>query len=357
MNIHLLCKRYYTNKDLITDRFGRLYHLPIQLARQGANVTVDAIDYRNRSAASVAALDTTFHSTPAVLTKLPRLLFDLYNNARAAKPDMLIASGDSHIGYVGLQIAKRLGIPFVFDVYDYYPAFPTNRLPGMKAMFRTAVKSARLVLSASEPLQQILSAALNKNTVLIENGVDRTLFEPGDRNQARQKLNLQKQIPLVGYFGSITPTRGPLLIEACKIIREASPSLRLVLAGRVTDVAIDAAWIDYLGELPQASVPTLIQACDVVSVPYAGDTFNQMSGACKIAEYLACDKPVVATRVSNHEQIFNAAPASLCAPDPQDMARAIRSQLEHPQVAPFPETMGWESIGRILHQSLTQLAS
>lgn len=44
MNIHLLCKRYYTNKDLLNDRFGRLYHLPVQLARLGAEVSVTAID-------------------------------------------------------------------------------------------------------------------------------------------------------------------------------------------------------------------------------------------------------------------------------------------------------------------------
>lgn len=36
MNIHLLCKRYYTNKDLLNDRFGRLYHLPVQLAQLDA---------------------------------------------------------------------------------------------------------------------------------------------------------------------------------------------------------------------------------------------------------------------------------------------------------------------------------
>jgi hypothetical protein len=44
MKIHLLCKRYYTRKDLIRDRFGRLYHLPVQLSRLGLQVSVTAID-------------------------------------------------------------------------------------------------------------------------------------------------------------------------------------------------------------------------------------------------------------------------------------------------------------------------
>jgi hypothetical protein len=35
MRFALLCKRRYTNRDLITDPFGRLYHFPVWLARGG----------------------------------------------------------------------------------------------------------------------------------------------------------------------------------------------------------------------------------------------------------------------------------------------------------------------------------
>ena len=48
MRIHIICKRYYTNKDLIENQFGRLYHLPEQLVKYGAEVWVNAIDYRNK---------------------------------------------------------------------------------------------------------------------------------------------------------------------------------------------------------------------------------------------------------------------------------------------------------------------
>ena len=48
MRIYLICKRYYTNKDLIKERFGRLYHLPKEWAANGAEVWVNAIDYREK---------------------------------------------------------------------------------------------------------------------------------------------------------------------------------------------------------------------------------------------------------------------------------------------------------------------
>ena len=119
------------------------------------------------------------------------LIPNLYRRTKAFGPDVLIASGDSHIGYIGLKIARRLGIPFVFDVYDYYPAFAGNRIPGMKAMFDAAVQRADLILCASRPLLQRLSSS-NSNILLIENGVDRELFAPGNMQEARTKLGLDQ---------------------------------------------------------------------------------------------------------------------------------------------------------------------
>lgn len=355
LKIFFLGKRYYTNKDLLKDRFGRLYHLPVRLARLGADVSVAAIDYRNPDSQEMAVEGVVFRTAPAIPFRLFSLPFHLYHSAQAANADIIIASGDSHIGYIGLRIARRLCTLFVYDVYDYYPAFSGNRIPGMKAMFRSTVKRADLLLCASEPLRHTLSD-LNQNILLVENGVDRTLFAPGDMKTARKRLGLEDETPLVGYFGSITPTRGPLLIDACRQLRREMPSLRLVLAGRVAGLAIAEPWISYLGELPQASVPELIRACDVVTVPYADDAFNSMAGPCKIAEYLACGKPVVATRVSGHEQIFKDAPSSLCDPDPDDMATAIRRQLANPEVVSFPEYLSWSHIARTLYDALLAIS-
>lgn len=351
MNVYLLCKRFYTNKDLIEDHFGRLFHLPVQLAGQGMSVTVVALDYRNRTKITMNESGVIFHTIPTTPTKLANLFFTLLNSVRKSNPDVIIASGDSHIGFLGLQLSRLLRIRFVFDVYDYYPAFPGNRIPGMKTMFRTAVKNADLLLCASEPLIKKLTK-LNRKVLLVENGVDRALFAPGNMKQARITVGLEDESVLIGYFGSITLDRGPLLIEACRKLRELMPSIRLVLAGKITKVLIDEPWISYFGECSQALVPDLIRACNVVTIPYANDTFNSMAGACKIAEYLACSKPVVATLVSSHEKIFIDVPDSLCDPNPEDLARAIFHQLNTPCIAQFPETMNWATIGQILFKSL-----
>ena len=351
MRVHFICKRYYTNKDLFKDRFGRLYHLPVELARRGVQVSVDAIDYKSVHGEKFESEGVAFQSIPAVRSKLFAIPFSLARNARKKNPDIIIASGDSHIGFIAMLIAKRLGARFVFDVYDYYPAFRGNAIPGMKMLFSRSVKGAKLVLCASEQLMNEL-LPLNKKRLLIENGVDPKLFCPSDMSIARKDLGLAEEFQYIGYFGSIDRDRGPLLIEACRILREEFPLLHLLFAGNVTKVDLNEPWIMYFGELPQNKLPMLINACNLVAVPYSITDQIKLSGACKIAEYLACDKPVVATCVSDHEQIFREAPRSLSEPTANSLAEAIKRQLENPQIASFPVRLSWNHIGIKLLESL-----
>jgi glycosyltransferase involved in cell wall biosynthesis len=356
MKLHFLCKRYYTCKDLIRDRFGRLYHLPYQLHRLGSDVSITAIDY-HQSTTEVHELNgLVFRTLPATLAQMPRAVINLQRALHSNLPDILIASGDSHIGYLGLWLARRLGIPFVFDVYDYYPAFAGNRIPGMKTIFRKAVTGADLVLCASTPLMARLKP-LNASCLLIENGVDRYLFQTYDRVTSRSSLGIDPDIPVIGYFGSMFDNKGPLLLDACQILVQSIPALRLLIAGPVFNLDIGYTWVTYLGELPQTEIPRVIAACDVCVVPLAHHPLYNFTGSCKIAEYLSCGKPVVATDVAGHREIFKAAPQSLCQPEPDDMAETILRQLQNPQVAPFPPTLEWTTITHILQSELSNLLS
>jgi glycosyltransferase involved in cell wall biosynthesis len=351
MKILFLCKRYYTSKDLLKDRFGRLFHLPVQLSRLGSNVSVIALDYRSTEEVSEYLDGVMFETASATMTRLPMLMNWLRESVRRLHPDVIIASGDSHVGFFGERLATEVGAQFVFDVYDYYPAFGSNRIPGMKSMFRTAVKRADLVLCASIPLMERLSGDAKK-LALIENGVDRKLFTPLDKQAAREAIGIGANIPLVGYFGAVTPKRGPLLFAAVRQLRGRIPGMTVLVAGKVVRYELVDEFIHYRGALPQAELPTLISACDVVSVPYESDPQIDLSGACKIAEYLACGRPIVATRVAGHEHIFKDVPTSLCDPNPCDLANALELQLKNRQTASFPAHLDWSDIGARLHGAL-----
>ena len=362
MKFILLCKRYYTNKDLIIDKFGRLFYLPIELKKQGFEVIVVAADYRNKIPVYQQIEGVDFYSIPLTVSSIFLFFTQINKIIKENQPDVLMASGDTHFGIIGYVLAKQLKIPFLFDIYDFYPSFGTNKLLGMKTAFYTLLKRASLVVCASDPLKQI-TEQYNKSVVTIENGVDTQLFKHLDKKVARQELNLPLDIKIVGFFGSLTERSGPQLIEACKLVKEQYPNMLLLLAGKL-DLApemVNQAWIKYLGFVSQTEVVKMINACDVVTLPYELKSDNtakqiQMSNACKIAEYLACQIPVVSTRVSNYRDFFQHAPQSFCeANDSNDMANAIILQFEMPQLEPFPEHLTWTNLTKKLIQHIDNL--
>ncbi len=104
-------------------------------------------------------------------------------------------------------------------------------------------------------------------------------------------------------------------------------------------------------------MPRLIGACEVVVIPYHEDKLWSVCNACKIAEYLACGVPIVATRVSDHAEILALAPQGLCKPDDvEDLARAIRQQLRFPQRLAFDRTLAWKDLGERLDERLGSLS-
>lgn len=354
MRIQIIGKRYYTNKDLLKDKFGRLYHLPFQFSNFNNLVKVDAIDYRNFEIKKIKINKIIFETLPLHVLNLLFFPFLIKQRISKYKPDVVIASGDSHIGFFSMLICKKMDIPFVFDVYDFYPSFKGNAMPGMKKMFEYTVKKADFVLCASESLVRFVHP-LNKNKMLVENGVDDTIFFPMDQWLARKKLGMEKKETLIGYFGSIDNSRGPILIEACRILRKEYSSLEIVLAGKVREVNIVEPWINYFGELPQSQIPLFINACDIVTVPYKNTPFNNMSGACKISEYLACGKPIVATKVSDHEQIFANNLGSVCEPRVDSMVNSLKKQIKNPEIVPFDKSKTWNEIGIKTYEQLKKM--
>lgn len=358
MKFILLCKRYYTNKDLIVDRFGRLFHLPSELVKNGYAGIVIAADYRQKSIEIHTIGALTFYSIPFSVTFPFRFLYKTGRLFRHYKPHFIIASGDSHFGALGLALARMGKIPFIFDVYDQYAAFGTNKVPGMKFLYRLALRKADLVVCASVPLENYVKR-FNSATIVIENGVDLSVFKPLDKMQVRKKLRLAAEEVVVGYFGSMeTENCGvSLLIEACQRLRPTYPTLRLLLAGQLAlNIELDKSWIRYFGVVTQQTVTLLINACQVVVIPYLPSQQVNVSNACKIAEYLACQVPVVTTRVANYADFFASTPQAICtAGDVTEMARAISAQLESPQSVAFPDTLTWAQLGKKLSSAFLNI--
>lgn len=357
MRVALLCKRYYTNRDLIDDRFGRLFHLPIQLKKLGHPGIVVAADYRNRRSLRTEIEDVPFVALPLSLMALPKFVANAYAEIKRFRPDVVLASGDIHFGAIGYAIARRLGRPFAFDVYDDYSAFASRKIPGMGHVFEYVLRKADLVITASSPLAQYVES-YNTTVTVVENGIDPTVFKSLNKVAAREALGIDTDKLVIGFFGSIAAKRGvEILIQAVERLLPTLPKMSLLLAGTNTlQLDLGRSFIDFRGMVPQKTVPTLINACDVVVIPYLHDRQVDMSNACKIAEYVACGVPIVTTRVSNFAEIFAAAPQAVCEPnDCLSMAAAILKQLDDPQQLPVKQDYSWAALAARLSRALDHM--
>ena len=298
-----------------------------------------------------------FHSLPLSRTSFPNFILESSKYIRHYNPDVIIASGDSHFGFIGALISKYIGVPFAFDLYDDYTVFGSNKLPFMKSIFEWTVRHSDKVICASSPLKTKISK-YNKNVVVIENGVDDKLFRPICKSEARDRIGISQNETVIGYFGSIGHNYGiEILSDSVMKLKALYPRIKLLIAGKNdAKVPLSLQHIDYRGPLPQTEIPYYINASDVVVIPYLPDAQISMSNPCKLPEYLACSVPVVSTRVSDIANTLIETPEAVCIPgNTDDMVRAIRWQLENRVAVPLPKNLRWESLGITLKHTINAL--
>ncbi len=81
--------------------------------------------------------------------------------------------------------------------------------------------------------------------------------------------------------GSIENRRGiSTLIAAVRHCRKKYPKIHLLVSGK-NDSKLDLSehGVDYRGQQPQSQVPILINACNVVTIPYERDPYIETTNA------------------------------------------------------------------------------
>ncbi|NCF74308.1 MAG: glycosyltransferase [Gammaproteobacteria bacterium] len=357
MKIVFFVKRFYTNKDLIKDRFGRLFYFPTILAEMGHDCEVVALDFKNSAAIDMHQDNVRFRTlTKRSFWRLPSAA-SLCSKLDLSDADVVFSSGDSYCGYLGLRLARHLSAKAVFDIYDDYANFGSNKLPFMRSMLTTAASESDLLVCASESIRDTYSA-LQANAVMAQNGVDSHVFAPEEKQSARTSAGLGNNEAVVGYFGSIHNLRGiDDLIAAIELLRAEDRDVKLLLAGRdYGDADLKRPWIDYRGMVDQDEVVTLINACDVVTIPYKDTDIIRMTNACKLMEYFACRVPVVVTDVSDYASYFPAQFSCVAKPsDPASLAEAIGNQLENGNVVDAAAVISWEKVTAQLDAQIRRL--
>lgn len=367
MRIAYLCKRRYMGKDVINDRYARLYEIPSQLARLGHDVTAFCLAYQSAENERV-----THDAAPGRLVwearslqgfKPGRLLAyppQLMRRIAHFKPDLVIGASDIPHVALAAHAAHRLGVPCHIDLYDNFEGFGQARLPGMKWLLRRAVRKAALVTTTSEALRELVvdGYGAEGDVISLPSTVDLEVFTPRDKRAARLQLGLPPEALLIGTAGGLLQERGiGTLYAAWDLIARKLPNARLVLAGPFPPEFPPPLGerIHYLGQLKHTDISALFNALDV-GVIYLRDTdFGRYCFPQKAYEMFSCELPVAAADIGAMRELMSANQRTLYpCDDANALAGAIEYQAKH-QWKPELAIEDWRTIFFGLEKRLSSL--
>jgi glycosyltransferase involved in cell wall biosynthesis len=352
VKICLLTKRFYTGKDLIEDRFGRLYHLPRSWADIGADVDVIALDYRNKWPEAIDEGGLKIRSIPSDGFRLGAAACEVeWENY-----DLIIASGHLNIARIARSISSKYDVPWVFDVYDFYPAFMGKLSAIAAAYMKRLVRCCYGVMVVSENLERWCSAS-NQRTCRIPNGVDRACFTSITKEVARAKLLIDIDAPVFGLFGSLSENLGASdVMAAFQKFRLDQTNAKLLVAGSGSSLLSGVGGVRDLGMLDQSELPLHASACDCLLIPYRDTLQVRYSQSARLAEYLSLSRPIVVTRVGDAETWFPVDYPGWCLPsDSGSMCLAMQRQIELKSALPLPDELTWNALGERSYQFLQEV--
>ncbi|MEA3261635.1 MAG: glycosyltransferase family 4 protein [Pseudomonadota bacterium] len=364
LRILFVCKRYYTGKDVILHRFGRLYELPVKLASLGHQVTVLCLDYRG-SDRQMPFSEQFGSGSVCWFVVSVRDVFDfniakLYKALKAIRPQVVVGSSDIPCLWFARRLAKRCKIPYAVDLYDNYESFGQAVMPGFRSLLKLCVRDAGVVIVVSTTLKEkVLSDYMPRGCVVtMNNGVLRSSFCPGDGVAARRELQLPLNARLIGTAGNLSRMKGlDTVYDAWSTLEGLLDDVYLVLAGPIEPkfAVPRGKKVIYLGELLEPQVGQLFRALDVGIVPAHDSEFGRYCFPQKLFEMVACGLPVVGADVGAIGQALHANPEALYIPgDVESLVGALRSQLEYSHLANI-KPMEWSELVESIEPAISRM--
>ena len=163
---------------------------------------------------------------------------------RRLRPEWVIAASNYMTALPALIAARRLGLPFLYEVRGFWEVTRQSREPGFErsADFRIqelleaeVARRADHVFTLTGPMRdELVRRGVDPATItLLPNSCDPERFTPRARDAAlAARLGIPASVPVIGYIGTFVQYEGlEDLVAACAMLRARGRDFRLMLIG------------------------------------------------------------------------------------------------------------------------------
>lgn len=239
--------------------------------------------------------------------------------AAARKAILKLPTSPSHIygqflfppGYVAAQLARETSSKSVVDLgesfFDRY-----ERQLGVDKIQRT-LNAMDFIVSVADHLKDrcINSYAIPGRKILTARNAHSFEFNPLEKSEARQRLNLPPDRPIIGFVGAFDANKRPLFVlDALK----GRPDIGVFFLGRPGVQKPRGEQVLFAGSVPYDEVHIWLSAADV----FVHTSLIEMSSNA-LAEARACGLPIIATDIRGNSEVVDSRYALLVDPWDQRM--------------------------------------
>ncbi|MDP5189001.1 glycosyltransferase [Rheinheimera baltica] len=248
--------------------------------------------------------------------------------AQHSRAGLIIAASNHVTSIPALIAARRLGIPFVYELRGLWHLTKGSLRPDWASSERFQLEHQLELLVAAEAdhvftltdeLSKVLTqAGVNTPVNLAPNAVDCSVFYPREADiNVRKQLDIADDALVIGYAGSAVGYEGlDVLMEALAILARQGENFVFVLLGDgavLEQVKLQAQQLNisrycrFAGRVAFADVARFISNMDVMPIPRRKSAVTEVVSALKPLEAMAMAKTLVLSDVSPHYEFAGAA--------------------------------------------------
>lgn len=252
------------------------------------------------------------------------------------RPDVVHITGPSHLGILGVILARQCGVPLVASWHTNIHEFGGRRLArlldflpaswsrGVGQGAETAslaatvrfYRMAKVLLAPNQGLIDLLERRTGRKCFLMQRGVDTDQFHPAKRQRRDDAV-------VIGYIGRTSPEKNvQFLTEVERMVRETGfKDYRMFVAGH-------GSQLDWLRQnLRQAEIPGVLKGedlarayanLDIFAFPSETDTFGNV-----VQEAMASGVPCVVTEKGGPAYIVHDGMDGFAAPIGPGFSQAV----------------------------------